>query len=299
VIDCAIVISINNEEHNMRRRQFLLIAMVLLVSLLMVSCGIPQEEYDAVLAERNTERTRVESLQTNVDSLQGELYEAQVQITSIENELSELESDLSSAQIQISSLQSDLNDANDDLVAAEAQITKMEAIYKIVLLFDDFEDGDFEGWSLEGDWSVIQEDGNYILRGVGPCSAEAGSQEWTDYTLQARIKFIKSSSVNFRLTAESGMYFLNILPEGPMLYKKILDEAFLARSSVSPEENQWIDLMVKVKGAVIEIYMDDKFLFQYTDILSASGPLLSGAFGFESPENSVLYVDDVIVMVAK
>jgi len=287
----------------MKKKQLLLGILVLLVSLMTVSCGIPQEEHDAILAERDEAleslQTEVESLQDEVESLQDELDDAQEQIESIEDDRSELESDLASAQIQISSLQSDLDDANSNLAAAEAQIAKTEAIYKVVLLFDDFEDGDTEGWNLEGDWSVIQEDGNYILKGVGACSAEAGLQEWTDYTLQARIKFIKSSSVNFRLTAESGMYFLNILPEGPMLYKKILDEAFLARSSVSLEENQWIDLTVKVKGAVIEIYINDRLLFQYTDILSASGPLLSGAFGFESPENSVLYVDDVIVMVAR
>lgn len=286
----------------MKKKQLLLGILVLLVSLLMVSCGIPQEEHNAILAERDEAQAEVESLRTEVESfqdemesLQDELDDAQEQIESIEDDRSELESDLASAQIQISSLQSDLDDTNSNLAAAEAQIAKTEAIYKVVLLFDDFEDGDFEGWSLEGDWSVIQEDGNYILRGVGPCSAEAGLQEWTDYTLQARIKFIQSSNVNFRLTAESGMYFLNIVPEGPRLNKKLIDTTFLAKSGVIPKENQWIDLKLEVKGDRIDVYMYDSLLLRYRD----SDPLLSGNIGFELPENSVLYVDDVIVMVAR
>ena len=293
----------------MRRKQFLLGAMVLLVSLLVVSCGIPQEEHDAVLAEhdavlaerdavlaeRDAAQARVESLQTKVESLQGELDKAQEQMESIENDRSEVESDLAAAQSQISSLQSDLNNANSNLAAAEAQIAKMEAIYKVVLFFDDFEDGDAVGWNLEGGWSVIQEDGNYILQGVGPCSADAGPQEWTDYTLEARIKFSQSANVNFRLTAELGMYFLNILPEGPILNKKLLDEALLAKSGVSLQENQWIDLKIEVKGDRIKLYIDGNPIVQYAD----NEPLLSGTIGFESPENSVVYVDDVIVIVAK
>ncbi len=283
----------------MRRKQFLLGAIVLLASSLVVSCGIPQEEYDAALAERDATQAKVESLQTEaeslqtkVESLQDELDKVQGQIKSIENDLSEVEGDLTAAQSQISSLQSDLNNANSNLAAAEAQIAKMEAI---LLFFDDFEDGDAVGWNLEGDWSVIQEDGNYILQGVGPCSADAGPQEWTDYTLEARIKFSQSANVNFRLTTELGMYFLNIVPEGLILNKKLLDEAFLAKCVVNLQENQWIVLKVEVKGATIRFYIDGILLFLYTD----SEPLLSGTIGFESPENSVIYVDDVIVIVAK
>jgi outer membrane murein-binding lipoprotein Lpp len=290
----------------MRRKQFLLGAIVLLASSLVVSCGIPQEEYDAALAERDATQakveslqTEVESLQTKVESLQDELDKVQGQIESIENDLSEVEGDLAMAQSQISSLRSDLNNANSNLAAAEAQIAKMEPIYKLFLFFDDFEDGDAVGWNLEGGWSVIQEDGNYILQGVGPCSADAGPQEWTDYTLEARIKFSQSANVNFRLTTELGMYFLNIVPEGPILNKKLLDKTLLAKSGARLQENQWIDLKVEVKGGRIKLVIDGILLFQYEAPHTVSEPLLSGTIGFESPENSVIYVDDVIVIVAK
>ena len=273
--------------------------MVLLVSSLVVSCGIPQEDYDAALAERDATQakveslqTKAESLQTKVESLQDELDKVQGQIESIENDLSEVEGDLTAAQSQISSLRSDLNNANSNLAAAEAQIAKMEAI---VLFFDDFEDGDAVGWNLEGGWSVIQEDGNYILQGVGPCSADVGPREWTDYTLEARIKFSQTANVNFRLTTELGMYFLNVVPEGLILNKELLDKKYLAGSGVGLHENQWIDLKVEVKGRKIWLYINGSWLFPYND----PEPLLSGTIGFELPENSVINVDDVIVIVAK
>ena len=285
----------------MRRKQFLLGAMVLLVSLLVVSCAILEEEreHGTVLAERDAAeaqvkslQTKVESLQTKVGSLQGELDKAQRQMESIEKDRSEVESDLATAQNQISSLQSALNDANSNLAAAEAQINKMKTI---LLFFDDFEGGDAEGWNLEGDWSVIQENGNDVLQGVGPCSADAGPQEWTDYTLKARIKFSQSANVNFRRTTELGMYFLNLVPEGSTLNKKLLEESVRAKSAVILQENQWIDLKVEVKGDKIRLYIDVDLILTYTD----SEPLLNGTIGFESPENSVVYVDDVTVIVAR
>ena len=286
----------------MRKKQIILGILVLLLSLLMVSCGIPQEEHDAILAERDEAQNKVESLETdveslqeNVESLEDELDEVQEQIESIEDDRSELESDLASAQIQLSSLQSDLDNANDSLAAAAAQIAKMEAIYRILLLYDDFEGGSTEGWNLEGDWSVIQEGDNYILQGVGPCSAEAGSQEWADYTLEARIKYSQSANISVRITAEPGLYSLIAMPDGPSLYKHRVKQTLLAHSGVSFEENQWIDVKIDVEGNKIDVYMDNTLLFRYRD----SDPLLSGNIGFELPENSVLYVDYVIVMAAR
>ena len=57
----------------MRRKQWLLGVVVLLASALVISCGIPQEEYDAALIERNAIQAKVESLQTEAKSLQTEI----------------------------------------------------------------------------------------------------------------------------------------------------------------------------------------------------------------------------------
>ena len=303
----------------MRRKQFLLGAMVLLVSLLVASCGIPHEEYDAVLAERDAALTKIESLQAEVESLQSELSKVESQITTLQSDFSKAESDLSWAKSELSKAKSDLSEVESDLAAVQSALiaaqsqtadaqsyisslqnelaaaeAELEAVYKIILFIDDFEDGDTIGWNLEGDWSVIQEDGNYILQGIGPCSADTGSQEWTDYRLEARIKFSQSANVNFRFTPAQGTrYFLNIVPEEPILYKEPPDRRLLAQSAVSIQQNQWIDLKIEVRGNNLKIYIDRILLLTYTD----SEPLPGGTIGFELPENSVLHVDDVVVIV--
>jgi hypothetical protein len=285
----------SQEEHKMKKKKFLLAAILLIASMLITSCGIPQKDYDAVSAERDAAQGKATSLQTQVDSLQNELDDAQAQVDSIEGNVSKLETDLSAAQDQISSLQSALNSANTSLEEAQVKLAKAEEVYKVILFYDDFEDGDSTGWNLEGGWSVVQEDNHSILKGVGVCSADIGPKQWTDYVLETRIKFNQSAIVNFRFTSDSQTYFLDILPEGAILYRQLTNATLLAKSALELQENKWFNLKIKVYGPVIDCYIDDSHILRYRD----DNPLTGGTIGFELPTNSSLYVDDVIVMVVR
>ncbi len=66
------------------RKKCLLIAIALLLSLLVIGCGVPREEYDAVLAARDAG-------QAEVASLQSELAKAQSQVESLKSEVEALE----------------------------------------------------------------------------------------------------------------------------------------------------------------------------------------------------------------
>ena len=64
----------------MGKRWFLIVSALSLASLLMAGCGIPQEEYDAVVAERHRYQSdlaeansQIETLQSEVESLRGQL----------------------------------------------------------------------------------------------------------------------------------------------------------------------------------------------------------------------------------
>jgi len=96
----------------MLKRWFLVGVMLLLVSLLVVGCGIPQEEHDAVIAERD-------AAQAEVASLQSELAGVQSDLAATETDLATSESDLATAQSRISSLQS-------DFTAAQAKVSELE-----------------------------------------------------------------------------------------------------------------------------------------------------------------------------
>ncbi len=82
---------------------------------------------------------------------------------------------------------------------------------------DNFEDGTTQNWrftdaqgqSSNAGWSVIKENTNHVLQGVGHNWANAGSVTWVDYTFETKVKVIRGAiHVNFRMS-NNGRYFLN------------------------------------------------------------------------------------------
>lgn len=86
----------------MRKKTVWLAVGCLMMPLLLSSCGIPQEEHDAVVAERDT-------AQVQVGSLRSDLTEAESQIEA-------LESDITEAQSQIQALQSDYDNMKYEIL---------------------------------------------------------------------------------------------------------------------------------------------------------------------------------------
>ena len=68
----------------MLRRWFLVGAILLSVSVLMLGCGIPKEDYDAVVAERDSAQAELQSVQSELQSVSSELSAAQLTIQSQE-----------------------------------------------------------------------------------------------------------------------------------------------------------------------------------------------------------------------
>lgn len=268
---------------------------LLLASLLVTGCAIPQEEHDAVLAERDAAKSQVVSLQTDLAGTKIDLVTVQSELTATQSDLANVESDLAAVQSQLSSVQSDLNKTRGDLAEVEAQLGKMEAVFGILLFFDDFE-GVSEGWDLAPGWSVIQEDDNHLLQGVGHVHAFIkDSQYWTDFTLETRIKLIKGMiHVNFRRMPDVEDYYtLNIYPT--VCLSKNPEYPVIADSKLSLRRGIWNDLKVEVIGGSIKVYINGVLEIDYTDPES----LESGSINLESAEDSKVQVDDVLVTRAK
>ena len=163
---------------------------------------------------------------------------------------------------------------------------------------DDFEDGDAAGWQLVDGWSVVQENGNYVLQGMGHRWANAGSQNWMDYTFETKLKPIQGAvHVNFRM-CDDGRYSLGFAENGLSLNKQFNQWSEFAHGlRVSDEPynpNQWYNLKVEVEGGSIKVYVDGALRIEYTD----PEPLLSGAIAFETLPDSHFHVDDVHVTIA-
>jgi pectate lyase len=84
-------------------------------------------------------------------------------------------------------------------------------------LTDDFEDGDTAGWSKSGGtWSVV-DDGSKVLKqaksGATPARQFAGSTDWTDVTVQARVEPVAVAAGGYaaivaRATSSTSFYRL-------------------------------------------------------------------------------------------
>lgn len=93
----------------MLKRWFIIGVMLLLASLLVVGCGVPQEEHDAVVAERDSTLAELQSVQSELNSTQSELDSTQSELNSTQAEASDLSSELEQKQQQLSEVQSILD----------------------------------------------------------------------------------------------------------------------------------------------------------------------------------------------
>jgi len=90
----------------MIKRTFLATGILLLVLSLMTGCGVPQEEMDSMLAERDAAQGQVASLQSDLNTLRAQI--------------NALESDKSAAQSQLQALQGECNNKEAKIAKAAA-----------------------------------------------------------------------------------------------------------------------------------------------------------------------------------
>ena len=137
-----------------------ILLMVVMVLPLLLGCGIPQEEHDAVLAERDAAQAQVASLQSELDNAQNQVGTLESDLAKAESEVETLESDLSQAKDQVESLQSSVaatqteyNTFKSDLKSAYTSLDRLLEINYVTLginaeiLLDNL-DGVYEGCIL-------------------------------------------------------------------------------------------------------------------------------------------------------
>lgn len=101
--------------------KILIVGMVfLLVPWLLVGCGISQELYDAVIAERD-------SLVANLQSVQSEFDAAKSKIDSVQSELDWSKLELESASSEVESLQNELNTVKSALQPVQEELSNTKA----------------------------------------------------------------------------------------------------------------------------------------------------------------------------
>ena len=108
-------------------KRCLTLGVALLACLLVVGCGIPQEEYDAAVAEKEAAEAQVASLQSELSKAKNDLAAAQEELATAQSDLEAAQDEAAAGESKGSSAQSQISSLKGDLAAAEATIAEKEA----------------------------------------------------------------------------------------------------------------------------------------------------------------------------
>jgi DNA repair exonuclease SbcCD ATPase subunit len=92
----------------MLKRWFTIGGILLLVSLLLIGCGVPEEDYDAVVAERDSTLAELQSVQSDLNSTQSTLNSTQAEVADLTSELEQKQQQLSEVERILDSIKQKL-----------------------------------------------------------------------------------------------------------------------------------------------------------------------------------------------
>lgn len=115
-------------------KKWLLVGVMLLVSLLVVGCGIPQEDYNAVVDERDTAQAEVASLQSKLSKMQSDLSTAESNLAEAQSQIESLESDLDEAtRAKYEELESEYSELNTKYNELKADYDELSVKYNTLI----------------------------------------------------------------------------------------------------------------------------------------------------------------------
>jgi len=179
-----------------------------------------------------------------------------------------------------------------------------------VVFTDDFEGGT-ENWIFHneggGDWSIVEEGGNKVLRLHGVVQPDL-PKEWDNYIFKFRFKRIEGSMhVNFRKTSRregQSRYIVAISSGVDNLNKhfNVYDDENWQRLDDTHFgfDEGWHTLEIRGYDNILSVYLDDELLYGYKD---TENPFLSGIPGFEihtggRPIIPEFLIDDVEIRIS-
>ena len=164
----------------------------------------------------------------------------------------------------------------------------------LILFSDDFQDGQLDGWQVDGDWMIYQDGDVYNLGTQGAGSAWVpGGNTWTDYALKSYIRQESGSSlsINFRLSPD-GRYIVNLRDSGIYLAKEQPGGTITTLlQNDPPAAGIWHYMTIAGEDELIQVYVDRQLVLSYQD----PDPLTRGTIGFAALSGSRAYVDNLVV----
>ena len=106
----------------MKKASLLFGILLLSLALLVLGCGIPQEDYDNAVSQLNTAQNELQSVKNELASTQSEVSDLTLDLEKSQNELQSVKDILASAQSEISELTSNLEKNQNDLVLTQDEL---------------------------------------------------------------------------------------------------------------------------------------------------------------------------------
>lgn len=180
-------------------------------------------------------------------------------------------------------------------------VTFQQNIVSAALLFsDDFEDGNYTGWSRNGgSWSVVT-DGTKVFKQSSTSAtayAYAGSSSWTNYSVQAKMKILSFNGSNrpagicARFQSTSNFYYLTLTNANKIELGKKVSGGYtvLAAKSFAVQTGIWYTLKLSVSGNQLEAYLNGASQLSATD-----STFNTGSVGLMMVNTSTEF-DDILV----
>ena len=181
-----------------------------------------------------------------------------------------------------------------------------------ILLQEDFEDGEADGWGKASDtdyvgtWVIEQEtNGNHYWSGTGPTAYPQNwygdaTLNWTDYAFENRIQFVTGGTIFICIRSDSGSAFYTVYTDGSYFdlseYNPSKGIEWTSASlgiSASLQRNKWYTVRLEISGSELKTYVDNKLVLTHT----LSTPLINiqGGIGYYMGGGEKFYIDDIKV----
>ena len=137
------------------------------------------------------------------------------------------------------------------------------------LIFDDgFDDGDTSRWNLSPDWTVVEENGNWFLRGMpGGGASLASPLVRAEYRFKVDLRIISGmAGLNYRVS-RGNRYLLEVTPGRLRLSKEANGEwsEGIAKANVPISTGLWHTVEISGTAGCIQVFVDETLCLDYVD----------------------------------
>ncbi|RAU91457.1 family 16 glycoside hydrolase [Paenibacillus sp. YN15] len=182
-----------------------------------------------------------------------------------------------------------VNDNVQDVVIANS---------KPPLFSDNFEDGNYTGWTVSGgSWSVVADDTKALSQSATAVALITAGSLWTDYAYEAKVQVPivnANAGIVFRVKDANNyyMYRINAAAQTLELYKCVNGTlTSVSSTAFTSAAKQWYTLKAVVEGNTIKGYADGELKTEWTNPVTE---LTAGKIGFRTTSAGALFDDAAV-----